>query len=163
MLCQQSCSRPACPPSPLGEGGDSWCLEENGLKMGHLPKKPSLSSPSPTVHRQHFPFFRTAPEGWKNTVRHNLCFRDSFEKVPVSMQVGEGSRPRSCLWKLTEEGHRRFTEEARALASSQLESIRRSMSQPGVRPCHTWGGGRRGVGNQVTPWWGDTFHGKGRG
>ncbi|ELK34081.1 Forkhead box protein R1 [Myotis davidii] len=25
--------------------------------------------------RQHFPFFRTAPEGWKNTIRHNLCFR----------------------------------------------------------------------------------------
>ncbi|KAL6043292.1 hypothetical protein STEG23_022079 [Scotinomys teguina] len=33
--------------------------------------------------REHFPYFRTAPEGWKNTIRHNLCFRDSFEKVPV--------------------------------------------------------------------------------
>ncbi|KAB1254971.1 Forkhead box protein R1 [Camelus dromedarius] len=97
--------------------------------------------------RQHFPFFRTAPEGWKNTVRHNLCFRDSFEKVPVSMQVeasmqAEAStRPRSCLWKLTEEGHRRFTEEARSLASTRLENIRQCMSQPGVRPCHMWGRG----------------------
>ncbi|XP_063111970.1 forkhead box protein R1 isoform X1 [Cavia porcellus] len=33
--------------------------------------------------RWHFPFFRTAPEGWKNTIRHNLCFRDSFQKVPM--------------------------------------------------------------------------------
>ncbi|GAB1294125.1 Forkhead box protein R1 [Apodemus speciosus] len=85
--------------------------------------------------REHFPFFRTAPEAWKNTIRHNLCFRDSFEKVPVSKQ-GEGSaRPRSCLWKLTEEGHRRFLEEARTLASTQLQSIQQCMSQPGVKPC----------------------------
>ncbi|XP_057603312.1 forkhead box protein R1 [Hippopotamus amphibius kiboko] len=84
--------------------------------------------------RQHFPFFRTAPEGWKNTVRHNLCFRDSFEKVPVSMQAGASTRPRSCLWKLTEEGHRRFAEEARALASTRLESIQQCMSQPDVMP-----------------------------
>ncbi|XP_051011676.1 forkhead box protein R1 [Acomys russatus] len=87
--------------------------------------------------REHFPFFRTAPEGWKNTVRHNLCFRDSFEKVPVSMQ-GEASipppPPRSCLWKLTEEGHRRFAEEARTLASTRLESIQQCMSQPDVMP-----------------------------
>ncbi|XP_070239309.1 forkhead box protein R1 isoform X2 [Bos mutus] len=82
--------------------------------------------------RQHFPFFRTAPEGWKNTVRHNLCFRDSFEKVPVSMQGGASSRPRSCLWKLTDEGHRRFAEEARALASTRLERIQQCMSQPDV-------------------------------
>ncbi|XP_051052883.1 forkhead box protein R1 [Phodopus roborovskii] len=82
--------------------------------------------------RKHFPFFRTASEGWKNTVRHNLCFRDSFEKVPVSMQREANARPRSCLWKLTEEGHRRFAEEARNLASTQLESIQQCMSQPDV-------------------------------
>uniref|UniRef100_G1TB90 Fork-head domain-containing protein n=1 Tax=Oryctolagus cuniculus TaxID=9986 RepID=G1TB90_RABIT len=84
--------------------------------------------------RQHFPFFRTAPEGWKNTIRHNLCFRDSFEKVPVSMQVAASARPRSCLWKLTEEGRRRFAEEARALAATQLGSIQQCMSQPDMMP-----------------------------
>ncbi|XP_054581623.1 forkhead box protein R1 [Eptesicus fuscus] len=78
--------------------------------------------------RQHFPFFRTAPEGWKNTIRHNLCFRDSFEKVPA------GSWPRACLWRLTEEGRRRFQEEARALASAQLARIQQCMSQPDVMP-----------------------------
>ncbi|XP_053059972.1 forkhead box protein R1 isoform X2 [Acinonyx jubatus] len=57
-----------------------------------------------------------------------------FEKVPVSVQGGAGTRPRSCLWKLTEEGRRRFAEEARALASSRLESIQRCMSQPDVMP-----------------------------
>ncbi|KAL1781533.1 forkhead box protein R1 [Sigmodon hispidus] len=91
--------------------------------------------------REHFPFFRTAPEGWKNTVRHNLCFRDSFEKVPVSMQGEASTRQRSCLWRLTEEGHRRFAEEARTLASTRLESIRQCMSQPGVKPCQGWARG----------------------
>lgn len=98
---------------------------------------PHLSSLFLPVHREHFPFFRTAPEAWKNTVRHNLSFRDSFEKVPASRQGVEASTgPRSCLWKLTEEGHRRFSKEARTLASTQLQSIQQCMSQPGVKPCH---------------------------
>ncbi|XP_021028842.1 LOW QUALITY PROTEIN: forkhead box protein R1-like [Mus caroli] len=85
--------------------------------------------------REHFPFFRTAPEAWKNTVRHNLSFRDSFQKVPASQQGVEASTgPRSCLWKLTEEGHRRFSKEARTLASTQLQSIQQCMSQPDVMP-----------------------------
>ncbi|XP_023443955.1 forkhead box protein R1 [Dasypus novemcinctus] len=87
-----------------------------------------------TFTQQHFPFFQTAPEGWKNTVRHNLCFRDSFEKVPVSVQGGSSARPRSCLWKLTEEGRRRFQEEARALESTRLESIQQCMSEPDMMP-----------------------------
>uniref|UniRef100_G1TFE1 Fork-head domain-containing protein n=1 Tax=Oryctolagus cuniculus TaxID=9986 RepID=G1TFE1_RABIT len=80
--------------------------------------------------RQHFPVFRMAPEGWKNTICHNLCFRDSFEKVPVSMQVAAITPSRSCFWKLTEEGRHRFAEEACALAVTQLESIQQCMNQP---------------------------------
>ncbi|XP_010627609.1 forkhead box protein R1 isoform X3 [Fukomys damarensis] len=57
-----------------------------------------------------------------------------FQKVPVSMQGEASPRPRSCLWKLTEEGRRRFAEEARALASTRLESIQQCMSQPDVMP-----------------------------
>ncbi|XP_049728576.1 forkhead box protein R2 [Elephas maximus indicus] len=82
--------------------------------------------------QQHFPFFWTAPDGWKNTIRHNLCCLGSFEKVPVSLQDGANSRPRSSLWRLTEEGHRRFQEETRALASTRRESIQQCMSQPDV-------------------------------
>ncbi|XP_054448353.1 forkhead box protein R1 [Pteronotus mesoamericanus] len=130
-----------------------WRLRQGNSQEGRLWSRPPLnyfhlialalrnSSPCGlnvqqiySFTRQHFPFFRTAPEGWKNTIRHNLCFRDSFEKVPVSMQGGASPWPRSCLWKLTEDGHRRFEEEARALASTQLESIQQCMSQPDVMP-----------------------------
>ncbi|XP_074972294.1 forkhead box protein R1 isoform X1 [Phalacrocorax aristotelis] len=78
--------------------------------------------------RLHFPFFQTAPESWKNTIRHNLCFSSSFEKTTGCM-CGEGNR-KSCLWKLTPEGHRRFQEEAQALPKEALDLVCQSMSEP---------------------------------
>ncbi|XP_074018371.1 forkhead box protein R1 [Numenius arquata] len=80
--------------------------------------------------RQHFPFFQTAPEGWKSTIRHNLCFSSCFEKSTGFVR-GEGNR-KSCLWKLTPEGRRKFQEEAQALPKEALDLVRQSMSDPGL-------------------------------
>ncbi|KAM9269269.1 forkhead box protein R1 [Morus bassanus] len=78
--------------------------------------------------RLHFPFFQTAPEGWKSTIRHNLCFSSSFEKTTGCM-CGEGNR-KACLWKLTPEGCRKFQEEAQALPKEALDLVCQSMSEP---------------------------------
>uniref|UniRef100_A0A672V370 Fork-head domain-containing protein n=1 Tax=Strigops habroptila TaxID=2489341 RepID=A0A672V370_STRHB len=78
--------------------------------------------------RQHFPFFQTAPEGWKSTIRHNLCFSSCFKKS-TSFACAKGNH-KSCLWKLTPGGHRKFQEEAQALTKEALDLVRRSMSNP---------------------------------
>ncbi|XP_061449286.1 forkhead box protein R1 [Rhineura floridana] len=78
--------------------------------------------------RQHFPFFRTAPEGWKNTIRHNLCFSSSFEKTTDFVCL-EGSR-KSRLWKLTMEGRRKFLAETQALPEDLMGLVHESMDNP---------------------------------
>ncbi|KFZ48675.1 Forkhead box protein N5, partial [Antrostomus carolinensis] len=78
--------------------------------------------------RQHFPFFQMAPKGWKNTIRHNLCFSSCFEKT-TGFVCDERNR-KSCLWKLTPEGCRKFQEEAQALPKEALDLVRQSMSEP---------------------------------
>ncbi|KAM4704129.1 forkhead box protein N5-like isoform 1-T1 [Rhinophrynus dorsalis] len=81
--------------------------------------------------REHFPFFRVAPDGWKNTVRHNLCFSSSFEKSS-GWVCADGHR-RSCLWKLTRQGRRKFRAEMHSLSDELLRVLRRSMNKPDGR------------------------------
>uniref|UniRef100_W5M5Z4 Forkhead box R1 n=1 Tax=Lepisosteus oculatus TaxID=7918 RepID=W5M5Z4_LEPOC len=79
--------------------------------------------------REHFPFFQTAPDGWKNTIRHNLCFSNSFEKTP-QLVCSQGKR-KSCLWHLTADGRRRLRNEIHLLTGDSIAVLERSMTNPG--------------------------------
>ncbi|XP_061590702.1 forkhead box protein R1 [Cololabis saira] len=79
--------------------------------------------------REHFPFFQTAPDGWKNTIRHNLCFNSSFRKT-FNQLCRDGKR-KSCFWHLTPDGHRRLKDELQMLVGEALKQLQRSMSHPG--------------------------------
>ncbi|KAG5279935.1 hypothetical protein AALO_G00083160 [Alosa alosa] len=78
--------------------------------------------------REHFPFFQTAPDGWKNTIRHNLCFSTSFKKTP--QQVSSGGERKSCLWHLTSDGRMRHRSEIQMLSDDAIKQLTRSMKYP---------------------------------
>lgn len=92
--------------------------------------------------RENFPFFQTAPEGWKNTIRHNLCFNSSFRKT-CNQMCRDGKR-KSCFWHLTPDGQRRLMDEIGTLPRETFRHLERSMSHPGdallkasPRPCYS--------------------------
>lgn len=47
---------------------------------------------------EHFPYFKNAPTGWKNSVRHNLSLNKCFQKVEKAPNLGKGS-----LWMVDQQ------------------------------------------------------------
>ncbi|CCA75373.1 hypothetical protein PIIN_09357 [Serendipita indica DSM 11827] len=58
----------------------------------------SMSETGLMFARGRFPYFRTAPSGWKNSVRHNLSLNPSFIKVPRPLT----DRGKGSFWALDE-------------------------------------------------------------
>ncbi|XP_041718245.1 forkhead box protein N4-like isoform X1 [Coregonus clupeaformis] len=80
-----------------------------------------------TFMKEHFPYFKTAPDGWKNSVRHNLSLNKCFEKVENKMS---GSSRKGCLWALNPVKIDKMEEEMQKWKRKDLPAIRRSMANP---------------------------------
>ncbi|XP_030601106.1 forkhead box protein N1 [Archocentrus centrarchus] len=76
---------------------------------------------------EHFPYFKTAPDGWKNSVRHNLSLNKCFEKV--ENRNGSTSR-KGCLWALNPAKVEKMQEELHKWRRKDPITIRRSMAKP---------------------------------
>lgn len=78
--------------------------------------------------------WQTAPDGWKNSVRHNLSLNKCFEKV--ENKSGSSSR-KGCLWALNPAKIDKMQEELQKWKRKDPIAVRKSMAKPGeaARPC----------------------------
>ncbi|PKU37269.1 solute carrier family 13 member hypothetical protein [Limosa lapponica baueri] len=69
----------------------------------------------------------TAPDGWKNSVRHNLSLNKCFEKV--ENKSGNSSR-KGCLWALNPAKIDKMQEELQKWKRKDPVAVRKSMAKP---------------------------------
>lgn len=62
------------------------------------PEKQLILSEIYDYVKEHYPYFKTAGSGWKNSIRHNLSLNKSFCKVPRPQRVGG----KGSYWKLAD-------------------------------------------------------------
>ncbi|RLV99883.1 hypothetical protein DV515_00009380 [Chloebia gouldiae] len=70
---------------------------------------------------------QTAPDGWKNSVRHNLSLNKCFEKVENKLS---GTSRKGCLWALNPAKIDKMEEEMQKWKRKDLAAIHRSMANP---------------------------------
>uniref|UniRef100_A0A8C5NCQ4 Forkhead box protein N3 n=1 Tax=Gouania willdenowi TaxID=441366 RepID=A0A8C5NCQ4_GOUWI len=77
---------------------------------------------------EHFPYFASAPTGWKNSVRHNLSLNKCFKKVDKdrSQSIGKGS-----LWSIDPEYRHNLIQ---ALKKTPYHPFSPSLATPSTSP-----------------------------
>lgn len=80
---------------------------------------------------EHFPYFRTAPNGWKNSVRHNLSLNKCFRKIEKPVVAGSNQR-KGCLWALNPAKAHKMDEEVQKWSKKDLPGIKDAMQYPEV-------------------------------
>ncbi|XP_078523499.1 forkhead box protein N4 isoform X3 [Lissotriton helveticus] len=109
-------------PKPIYSYSCLIAMALKNSKSGSLPVSEIYS-----FMKEHFPYFKTAPDGWKNSVRHNLSLNKCFEKVENKMS---GSSRKGCLWALNPAKIDKMEEEMQKWKRKDLPAIRRSMANP---------------------------------
>ncbi|XP_005181172.2 serine-rich adhesin for platelets [Musca domestica] len=77
---------------------------------------------------EHFPYFKTAPSGWKNSVRHNLSLNKCFEKI--EKPPTNGNQRKGCLWAMNPERITKMDEEVQKWSKKDPMAIRNAMVYP---------------------------------
>ena len=78
---------------------------------------------------EHFPYFTTAPPGWKNSVRHNLSLNKCFMKIDKHVVTGSHHR-KGCLWAMNPDKITKMEEEVTKWSKRDPMGIRKGMLMP---------------------------------
>uniref|UniRef100_A0A8D0GTT5 Forkhead box N4 n=1 Tax=Sphenodon punctatus TaxID=8508 RepID=A0A8D0GTT5_SPHPU len=109
-------------PKPIYSYSCLIAMALKNSKTGSLPVSEIYS-----FMKEHFPYFKTAPDGWKNSVRHNLSLNKCFEKVENKLS---GTSRKGCLWALNPAKIDKMEEEMQKWKRKDLADIHRSMANP---------------------------------
>ncbi|KAI4814847.1 hypothetical protein KUCAC02_005030 [Chaenocephalus aceratus] len=109
-------------PKPIYSYSILIFLALRNSKTGSLPVSEIYS-----FMTEHFPYFKSAPDGWKNSVRHNLSLNKCF--VKVENKNGNSSR-KGCLWALNPAKVEKMQEELHKWRRKDPVTVRRSMAKP---------------------------------
>lgn len=77
---------------------------------------------------EHFPYFKTAPNGWKNSVRHNLSLNKCFEKI--EKPATNGSQRKGCLWAMNPTKIVKMDDEIQKWSRKDPMAIKKAMEIP---------------------------------
>ncbi|XP_017288851.1 forkhead box protein N1 isoform X2 [Kryptolebias marmoratus] len=118
---QDSGSQPLF-PKPIYSYSILIFMALKNSKTGSLPVSEIYS-----FMTEHFPYFKTAPDGWKNSVRHNLSLNKCFEKVE---NKNGGASRKGCLWALNPAKVEKMQDELHKWRRKDPLTVRRSMARP---------------------------------
>ncbi|BES93930.1 Hypothetical protein NTJ_06739 [Nesidiocoris tenuis] len=76
----------------------------------------------------HFPYYKNAPTGWKNSVRHNLSLNKCFRKVDKAPNLGKGS-----LWMVDPVSRPKLVEALMKAPYHPYTNLDRNNSAPHLR------------------------------
>ncbi|GAB6030953.1 Forkhead box protein N1 [Chamberlinius hualienensis] len=76
---------------------------------------------------QNYPYFKTANNGWKNSVRHNLSLNKCFAKVT---KPTPGKQRKGCLWRLNPDRVEKMDDEVFKWSQKDPNGIKSSMAKP---------------------------------
>ncbi|KAL0965643.1 hypothetical protein UPYG_G00283880 [Umbra pygmaea] len=116
---------PTAFPKPIYSYSCLIAMALKNSRTGSLPVSEIYS-----FMKEQFPYFKTAADGWKNSVRHNLSLNKCFVKVENKQAGSTTSNRKGCLWALNPAKVPKMEEEMQKWKRKDLGAIRRSMANP---------------------------------
>ena len=80
----------------------------------------------------HFPYYTTAPSGWKNSVRHNLSLNNCFMKMERKLVAGNRHEKKGFLWAMNPLKISKVDEEVTKSLQRDPMGVRKGMLMPEV-------------------------------